>query len=243
MKTLFPTKHKITIGVVAVLILCITVGVLAQKSNPGDMFYGLKIFVSEKLFSVVQVTEEQQFNYGIGLLENRLEELKVAAVSDELTDERLAVFEEQYESHVSKIDELLNSESNAFNAREIFDTTNHMVAMIRASDEIINYSNEAGTSDRFDAVHDTALAIHQNQMDRIVSESTPEEMIAIIQENLARTAGLLETQNQYTKNTVSEYLIDTSMALNAQDFGGALESIGSAVQFLEVQSQVSQTQG
>lgn len=233
--------YILLIGIIGVVIIG-AMGFLTYTSTPGDVFYKAKVYVAENIFSATKVTEKQQFNYGVELLDKRLEELKTMSVNNELTEVNLAEFDVQFEAQVQKIDQLLNSEDAQFDAREIFDTTNHMVSIVTAAEQIMD-NTEYGASDKFGDVYRTAKTIHSIQLDRIVSQSAPEEMIEIIQEKLTLITEKLEVQNQSTKRTVQDYLIDASEALRAQDFGAALEAVGSAIQLLEVRSQVNQTQG
>lgn len=235
--------YRIAIIAGIVIAVLLAIGLMARSSTPGDMLYGLKVYVGEKLAGVTKVTDKQQFSYGVELLEKRIAELQHMSTNGELNAERLAEFDNQYEAQVQKINELLNSEDAPFDAREIFDTTNHMVAIVKASEQIMDHSTEEGASDRFEAVYDTAVAVHEAQLDRIASESTPEVMIGIIQEKLALITENLELQNQHTRLEVQEHLIDAGRAVATQDFRGGLESVGAAIQLLEVRSYVSVTQG
>lgn len=236
-------RARIALGSVAAVIVIAVLALMVQFSEPGDLLYGVKTSIEEHVVGLFQVTEEQQFNYGIGLLEERFAEVQKLARANELTDARMEALDPQFRTQVEKIDELLNDENTPFDAKKIFDTTNHMVALVRATDQVMDDSTERGSTEEFDEIEELAESVHERQIERIVANTSNEEMITLIQQQLELITERSQNQNRDTQTDVRELLFDTSRALSQQNFADAFEHVGEAVQLLEVRTLTGLTQG
>ncbi len=99
-------RHFSYVGVAICLVLLLTGGVVsAQASLPGSTLYPIKVGVVEPLRAALIFSPVKKIKYETKLATERIIEAEMLASRDELN-----------ESHVEKLNELLENHTNAFNS-------------------------------------------------------------------------------------------------------------------------------
>jgi hypothetical protein len=99
------------LSIVIVLLALIFMGgmvVLAEKSLPGDSFYGVKVSFSEKMAGFFALTKEEEVEWEERLIERRLKEVEKLILANRLNIENRSYIENILKNNIEKFTQDIN---------------------------------------------------------------------------------------------------------------------------------------
>lgn len=245
------------IVIISVILLLGTTSAFAEKSVPGKLLYGVKIFVNEPVAGIFAFTKEEKTEWKERLVERRLEEAKKLITENKLDEASRLELENKIKNQVEdfnvKVKELALVKNQSVNSSDL---NIRMQASLQAyknvfenlsSNENTNEITKQETKKLVDVIQNSNQTVNQdtkintNQPTEDSSTASQKEKDA---ENLLKTVKLsyqkdkiklsVNIQNQIdSKLSSSEKSIEEGkILLNTSDYKGAVDKFNFAINTL-----------
>ncbi len=253
-------KNFIKEIIVIIVILSLgTTSAFAEKSVPGNLLYGIKIFVNEPVAGVFALTKEEKTEWKERLVERRLEEAK-KLISENKLDEAFRLelenkIKNQVEDFNVKVKELALVKNQSVNSSDL---NIRMQASLQAyknvfdnvsSNENTNEITKQETKKLVDVIQNSSQTVNQDTKIQVSTNQPIEDSSTASQkqkdaENLLKTVKLsyqkdkiklsvnIQTQIDNKLSSTEKSIEEGKILLNTSDYNGSVDKFNLAINTL-----------
>lgn len=253
-------KNFIKEIIVIIVILSLgTTSVFAEKSVPGNLLYGVKIFVNEPVAGVFAFTKEEKTEWKERLVERRLEEAKKLISENKLDEASRLELENKIKNQVEdfnvKVKELALVKNQSVNSSDL---NIRMQASLQAyknvfdnvsSNENTNETTKQETKKLVDVIQNSSQTVNQDTKIQVSTNQPIEDSSTASQkqkdaENLLKTVKLsyqkdkiklsvnIQTQIDNKLSSSEKSIEEGKILLNTSDYKGAVDKFNLAINTL-----------